>query len=134
MEQLNNYPGLFTRVKAAVVDNVLVFVLIMLASEVLSDFDSVATWVRILVFVFIFVLYEPLFISAFGMTIGHNLLKIKVQKDKPGGGNINIFLAIVRFLIKYALGWVSLLTIMGNEKRKAIHDLAINTIVVVSEK
>lgn len=132
MEPINQYPGLFTRVKAAVVDSILVFVLIMLASEVLADFEQVATWVRIVVFVFIFVLYEPLFISAFGMTIGHNLLKIKVQKDHPEGGNINIFLAIIRFVIKYMLGWISLTTIMSNEKRKALHDIATNTIVVNS--
>lgn len=134
MEQLNNYPGLFTRVKAAFIDSLLVVLLIMLASEVLSDINDVATWVRVVVFVFIFVLYEPLFISAFGMTIGHSLLKIKVEKDKSEGGNINIFWAVIRFLIKYALGWLSLLTIMGNEKRKAIHDLATNTIVVFLEK
>lgn len=130
MEQLNTFPGLFTRVKAAFVDSFLVFILIMLASEVLSDFEQVATWVRVLVFIFIFVLYEPLFISAFGMTIGHNLMKINVQKDRLEGGKINIILAILRFIIKYTLGWVSLVTIMGNEKRKAIHDMATNTIVI----
>lgn len=129
MEQINTYPGLFTRVKGAFVDSFLVFLFIMLASEILADFEQVATWVRVFIFIFIFVLYEPLFISAFGMTIGHNIMKIKVQKDHPDGGNINILVAILRFSIKYTLGWVSLLTIMGNEKRKAIHDTATNTIV-----
>lgn len=133
MEPINTFPGLFTRVKAAFVDSFLVFLLIMLASEVLSDFDYVATWVRVLIFIFIFVLYEPLFISAFGMTIGHNLMKIKVQKDRELGGNINILAAMLRFIIKYTLGWISLLTIMGNDKRKAIHDLATNTVVIFNK-
>ncbi len=132
MEPISTFPGLFTRVKAAVVDSFIVFLLIMLASEVLSDFEQVATWVRVLVFLFIFVLYEPLFISAFGMTIGHNLMKIKVQKDHPDAGKITILVAFLRYSIKLALGWISLLTIMGNDKRKAIHDLATNTIVVYS--
>ena len=130
MEPVKPLLGLFTRVKAAIVDSVIVIILMMLASEILLDFEPVATWVRVLVFMFIFVIYEPLFISAFGMTIGHSLMKIKVQRDHPEGGIINIFVAIARFLIKYPLGWISLLTVMGNDKRKAIHDLVIKTIVI----
>ena len=80
-------------------------------------------------FAFIFILYDPLMVSLFGSTIGHRMSNLKVQR-LDSGEKINLGLAIIRFLIKATLGWISFFTVSTNKNRQAIHDSIINSIVV----
>ena len=118
------------RVKAAVIDSFIIMLSLYLASELFSLFDIVSNSLKIIVTIFIFLLYDPLLVSLKGGTIGHIILKITVKKEDNISENISFFPAIFRFILKALLGWFSLISISGNEKKKAIHDYAVNSIVL----
>jgi len=127
----NSLPGVLDRVKAVVVDSVVIVLMMILAKYVFSYFENVSDSVRAAVFIFIFVLYDPLFTSLFGATIGHAANGICVKRENNHSKNLIFPLALLRFIAKYfVLGWVSLLTISMNEKRKAIHDHLVGSMVL----
>lgn len=123
------YARLSTRVKAAVLDGIVLMILIYSATEILNLFDTVSNYVRISIFIFIFLLYEPLLVSIFGATVGHFFSDIVVKKAKDEKKNISFPVAVIRFILKATLGWLSLLTINGSEKAQAIHDSVVNSVV-----
>ena len=65
-------------------------------------------------FLFIFLVYDPFFTSIFGGTVAHFINKIRVKREKAESKNILFPLALIRYVFKTLLGWVSLLTITGN--------------------
>ncbi|MFC5282794.1 RDD family protein [Pedobacter alpinus] len=124
------YPGVAKRVKALFTDMLLIILFMMLFTTLFAQFETVADEARIIAIVFIFLLYDPLFTSFTGATIGQRLFGLRVRDEQQPTKNINFFKALVRFLIKAFLGWISLLTVKGNEKRKAMHDMAVGSVVV----
>ena len=131
MEQ--NFPDVSERVKAAITDSAIIGLFMIGAVYIFSNFDSVPGFVRILTFIFIFVLYDPIFTSFLGGTIGHILIGIRVKRENDLNRNILFPLAIIRFLVKALLGIVSLLTVSAHDKKKAIHDILVGSIVVYDE-
>jgi uncharacterized RDD family membrane protein YckC len=129
----DNYPGVFDRIKAIMTDGIVVVVYMFVASYIFSLFESVPDNARIIAFVFIFLLYDPIFTSLFGGTIGHMMLGIRVKRESDEQKNILFHKAILRYLVKVLLGWVSLLTVSGNKKRKAIHDFLVGSVVVYAK-
>ncbi|MFD2970175.1 RDD family protein [Sphingobacterium bambusae] len=126
-----NYPGVFIRVKALVVDGFFLLVLMFILSSVFSAFQHVPDSVRLLSFVFVFFLYDPLFTSLFAGTVGHMAMGIRVKRE-DAERNINFPSAVVRFVIKAALGWISLITVSSSGM--AIHDRVIGSRVVNYKK
>lgn len=132
-ENKKEYPLVFDRVKASVMDAFIMITLIMAITSIFSEFETVHTSIKIVSFVFIFVLYEPFSVSFFGGTIGHNMMRICVKKDSDTTKNISFLLAIIRFFAKFCLGWISFLTIHSNNKRMAIHDMLVKSVVVYKD-
>ncbi|MFI1771506.1 RDD family protein [Thalassobellus citreus] len=130
----NNYARLSTRVKAAVIDSIVLITLMYSASEIFNAFETVSNGVRISVFIFIFLIYEPILVTLFGASVGHFFNDIVVKKEKDETKNINFPIAVIRFIIKALLGWLSLLTIHGDKKGQAIHDRFAKSIVKAYEK
>jgi uncharacterized RDD family membrane protein YckC len=125
-----NYPGVFDRVKAIVTDGIVLIAFMFITSYIFSLFINVPDSIRIIAFAFIFLLYDPLFTSLFGGTIGHMMNGIRVKRESDETKNILFLLAIPRYIVKASLGWISLLTVFGNKKRKAIHDYMAGSVVV----
>ena len=125
-----NYPGIFDRVKAIMADSLVIIVFMFVASYVFSLFESVPDYARIIAFVFIFLLYDPLLTSTFGGTFGHMIFGIRVKRESNEQKNIPFPLALLRYIVKALLGVISLLTVSGNEKNKAIHDYLVGSVVV----
>ena len=125
-----NYASLSDRIKAFTIDQILLIVTMFITSELLSNFENVPTSLRMLLFISFFFLYEPICISFFKGTIGQQYINIKVEKDNDQGTAVNFFLVIIRTLIKYSLGWISLLTISSSPKKQAIHDSIVKSIVL----
>ncbi len=123
------YPSLVTRIQSTFIDTILVIVLMLVFSNILDRFPNVPNWLRISLFTLIFVVYEPV-CTSFGATIGNYVKGIRVRKKKDLSKRINIFQAIVRYPIKFALGWVSFLTIHSNLQKRAIHDLAAGSVMI----
>ena len=131
-----SYAILPDRVKAAFIDSVVLVAAMYGVAELFTLFDDVPTIYRIVSFVFVFILYDPILTSIYGGTIGHSFSKILVKKEDDPSKNISFPLALIRFIVKLLLGWLSLLTVGANDQRKAIHDFAAKSIVIkeTSEK
>jgi len=127
------YGTLGFRVKAIVLDSVVLMILGVIIALTLNQFDNVPNTLRAALFVFVFCLYDPLFTSLFGGTLGHLTNGLRVRKDKNTNERIGFLPALVRFIIKVALGWISLLTVTGNEKNKSIHDSVVGSVVIKVE-
>ncbi|MEJ6792607.1 MAG: RDD family protein [Lacinutrix sp.] len=128
-----NHASVFKRVKAAIIDAILIMMIIYSVTLLLDGFETISGNTRGIVYTLIFLLYEPLFVSFFGASLGHIFCNLLVQKDSEKGENISLPIAIIRFLIESFLDWISLLTISGDIKKKAIHDLIANTVVIIVE-
>lgn len=130
----NNYASLPDRVQAAVIDSIVLIALVYGISEIFLLFNDVHQTIRIGAFVLVFILYDPILTSTFGGTIGHSKSGITVKREDNHERNIHFLSAIIRFVCKALLGWISLLTVTGNEKRKAIHDHLVESVVLKEEQ
>lgn len=126
----NQYAILPQRVKAAVIDSIVLIAAIYFISEIFVLFEEVPQYIRIGAFVLVFIVYDPFFTSTYGGTIGHSYSRISVKQENDIAKNISFFAALIRFILKATLGWISLLTISTNEKKKAIHDFAVSSVVL----
>ncbi|HUX53461.1 MAG TPA: RDD family protein [Williamwhitmania sp.] len=124
------FPGVSDRVKAVIADTVVLILLMVATAYLFSIFENVPDIVRIIAFLLIFVFYDPIMTSSFGGTIGHMLLGIRVKRTTDFSRNIPFPWAIVRFIFKASLGWISLLTVSSSTQRRAIHDLAVGSTVL----
>jgi len=77
-----NYGTLMDRVKSLTIDSVVIMGFGLIISLTLNKFENTPDYLRGLAFIFVFFLYDPLFISSFGGTIGHLLIGLRVKKDK----------------------------------------------------
>lgn len=124
------YVGVADRVKAVITDSVVMIGLIIALTYIFNSFDDVPEYAKMIAFSFVFILYDPLFTSFFGGTLGHLANGIRVRRSKNVNEKIMFHSAVIRFIFKALLGWLSLLTISGNEKKKAIHDIVVGSVVV----
>lgn len=125
-----SYPHVSDRAKAVVIDSIVIITELVLITYIFSLFENVPDVAKKIAFVFIFFLYDPIFTSFFGGTIGHMIMNIRVRRNRNEQKNILLPLAIIRFIVKAFLGWLSLLTVSSNEKRKAIHDMLVGSVVI----
>ncbi len=123
------YPLLGERVQSTFIDTVLLVILMFLFASILDRYENVPDWVRIALFVGLWVIYEPL-CTTLGATLGNSIIKIRVRQNGNQSKRINILQAIVRYLIKVLLGWLSFLTISSNKERRAIHDFAAGSVMI----
>lgn len=125
-----DYPGVSARVKAIVIDSILLIIMMLLVTSLFLQFENVSDQARIIALIFIFLLYDPLLTSFSGATLGHRIIGLRVRQAANETKNINFFLALIRFVMKATLGWISLLTVQGNQTRKAMHDYLVGSVVV----
>lgn len=123
------YPSLKERVKALFIDNFIIIILMFISSYIFSLFEHIPDNYRIYAFILI-IMYDPLFTSIFGSTIGQKMNGICVKRESDETKNIGLSIAIIRYFIKLILGWVSLLIVTSNFKHKAIHDMAVGSVVI----
>lgn len=128
-----NRPSLASRFQSTMIDNFLLFLLLFLLSNITQGYEEMPNWLKGLILLGPFVVYEPL-LTSLGGTIGNRMFGIGVRKHENEGGTINIFQAYIRFVVKVLLGWLSFLTIHSNPEKRAIHDLVSGSIMVKLEK
>jgi uncharacterized RDD family membrane protein YckC len=123
------YPLLIERIQSTLIDTVLIISLMFLLSNILDKFENPPDWIRMTLFLGIWVIYEPLCTSV-GFTLGNYIKGIRVRNAYNSEKKINLFRALFRYIIKILLGWISFLTISSNPKRQAIHDLAAGSVMI----
>lgn len=126
---IEKYPELSDRIQSTLIDIFFVVVLTFLVTIIIDKFDNVPNWVRAILFVALFIVYEPLCITL-GCTLGNYVKAIRVRKYTDTKQRINIFQAIARYPVKVFLGWISFLTIHSNPKRRAIHDIISGSVMI----
>ena len=126
------YAGVFDRVKAAMIDAVIIILLLLASTDLLSNFDNPPNYLKQLIFVFIFLLYEPIMVSTLGASVGHHFNNLRIQQE-ASSQKINLIVAILRFIIKMLLGWLSLLTVGSQKKKQALHDLIAKSVVIIDK-
>lgn len=124
------YVGVSDRVKAVVTDSIVMIILIIIITYVFASFDNIPNYSKMIAFAFIFGFYDPLFTTFFGGTIGHLTNGICVRREKNHNEKILFHSAIIRFIFKVFLGWLSLLTVSRNSKGQAIHDMIAGSVVL----
>lgn len=128
------YPLLAERFKAMLVDAFLILFAMVLVSLLFSVFENAPGFVRGAVFILLIFLYDPLFVSFGGGTIGHRAMGLKVKSHSDRNRNVFLPLAILRFIVRWFLGWISFVTMISDKEKRAIHDLLCNSIVLYREK
>ncbi len=123
------YPLLGDRVQSTFIDTLLIITLMFVFAGILDKFESVPDWVRIVLFIGLWVVYEPL-CTTLGFTVGNYIKNIRVRQVSDTAKRINIFQALIRYLLKVLLGWISFLTIHSNKERRAIHDFAVGSVMI----
>lgn len=124
-----SYPVLFLRIKAMMIDSVaytvLLFVMVLLAIDLEID-NSIIQTSFILAPV---MLFEPISVWITGGSIGHHLAGIRVI-NKNTGENLFVLNGIVRFVAKFLLGVLSLISMLVTKRHQTIHDFVSMSVVV----
>jgi len=130
----NEYPTLTERIKANITDYFMLCLMLMAVTPLVEAYPDLPYMVKISLFVFIFIGYDPLFTTLFGGTIGHFTNGIRVKRAYDTSRNIPFLNAVLRYVLKVFLGIFSLITMNSKTQYSAIHDLAADSIVVYKEK
>lgn len=125
------YPRLVRRYKALLIDGLLIFFILIIIMLIVQDSD-LRTPIMISSALIILLTYEPL-MTSYSKTIGQRLMRIKVGRYRDPDKKISLLNAYIRWFIKGLLGWVSFLTIHFNPERRAIHDLASDSVMTIEE-
>lgn len=123
------YPRLIKRVRAVLIDSVLVPVAVfstLILGETLGVSHPLGKVMLILAPIFIL---EPGLVAFTGGTVGHHLMKIRITRT-DGKRNINIVAATVRFVVKLLLGWLSFIFVLTTAKHQAAHDIVARSVVI----
>jgi uncharacterized RDD family membrane protein YckC len=120
------YPNALRRYLATLVDMAVMWAGIFLIArlQVATGSDALAYTLVAALLLF----YEPM-LTVYASTLGQVVMRFKVRT--PGDlRRIRLAQAYARFVVKYLLGVISFLTMPTRSDRRAIHDLAAETIVV----
>lgn len=77
-------------------------------------------------------LYEPVGVAFFGGTVGHRLLNLRVV-DERTLGNPTLAKAVLRLLVKVALGVLSFVSMSFTRKHQSLHDLLTGSTVRIRD-
>jgi uncharacterized RDD family membrane protein YckC len=123
------YPSLSDRVQSTFIDTILIIVLMFVFSSILEKYDNAPDWIRIVLFFGLWAIYEPL-CTSFGFTLGNYAKGIRARNISNPQKKLNILQSFLRYVLKVGLGWLSFVTIHFNPEKRAIHDLAVGSVML----
>lgn len=121
-----SFPPLWKRFGVTIIDLHFVFLIAYVITAILPSSLPDGTNVFIAALA---LLYDPI-CTAFACTFGAFLFKIRVRRFDDSDKKLNFFKAILRYITKLLLGWISFLTIHSNEHKRAIHDFVSDSVVI----
>jgi uncharacterized RDD family membrane protein YckC len=124
------YPRLVRRVRAHLIDEMVVLAVVAAWLALLPWMQGWSPAQRILVLIGLLLLAEPCLVSWTGGTIGHHVMRLRVR-DAHTERNLGLVRATLRALLRLMLGWLSLLFIVFTRRRQALHDVLLNSVVVI---
>ena len=126
-------PTLTDRVKATLVDLVLILFLMGFVSEIFGLFEHVPDGVRITAML-LMIFYDPLFTST-SCTLGQKIAGIRVRNFQRldvdnEEEKIGFLPAALRIGVKYILGGVTIISFFINKDKRMVQDFASGSIVI----
>ncbi len=122
-------PSLVRRYGATLIDAFFIMFLMILAGIAFQAVSEASATPRVVVFVLILFVYEPVLTSRL-CTIGQRLTGLRVRRYGNPGERIGVLAAYVRFAVKILLGAISFLTLGFTKEKRASHDLAAGSIML----
>jgi len=119
------YPSIPARIKAGEID-VLVLTAASFALVAAYLFVGYETPLIIVLLVAVIVLYEPLFVSYRGATVGHRLMGIKII-DATTKRRLSLPRSFIRSLLKVVLGVVAIAGAYIDKREQFLHDRIIGS-------
>ena len=128
-DRLVEYPTILRRYLSSFIDGCFIILSVILVPYVIGDEENTLSVRIIIAAIFLFV-YEPLYTSKF-CTLGQKITGIRIRKF----GNyqrLSFPIALLRVTIKGLLGFISLFAIIFSKDKRAIHDYASDSIVILN--
>jgi uncharacterized RDD family membrane protein YckC len=122
------YPGLLRRYFSTVIDGLFIIFMIILSGYIFDSKNHYLTNIRVGIILFMFFVYEP-YCTSFLCTLGQKITGIRVRKSYDYE-KINLIQAYIREIVKIFLGIISFFTIPFSKNKRAIHDMAVGSIVI----
>lgn len=123
------YPTLVKRVQSTFIDGMLAFLIFCILCLVANLIDENSAMLKITAFI-VAMSYEPIAIIN-SQTLGQRIAGISVLPIR-GNRRLSIKIAYLRSISKLTFEWISFIVMFSNEKRRAIHDFASSTVVVLT--
>ena len=127
------YPNLSDRVQSTFIDTIFILLAMFAIASILDKYENTPTWLKIVLFSLLFIIYEPL-CTTLGFTVGNFIKGIRVRQHSNTEKRINIFQAILRYILKVLLGWLSFITIHSSPEKRAIHDFVADSVMIKKYK
>lgn len=121
------------RIKAAIIDGVVLLTLMILSPLMISMLIGRDTGANAIAMYFPPLLLEPLLISFLGFTLGQYIFGIQVIRMDTGG-KCPLLVSFLRYFVKTILGSFSMVYMLFSKKHQAIHDHLAKTLVVLSRR
>lgn len=125
------YPTILRRYLATAIDGIFIVGVMILSSYALQSQNDIAVKVRIGIIVLMFFVYEP-FCTSMLCTLGQKLTGIRVRRIFTLR-RISVPAAYLRIIVKLFLGLISFFTIPFTEDKRAIHDFAVGSVVILKK-
>jgi len=122
------YPRLIKRVRAVLIDSVVVPLAAVASFAAGYGLGVTETWARALFVAIPILALEPGLVAWTRGTIGHHIVGIQVTKS-DGVSKLNFFVASIRTAVKFILGWFSFIFVLTTSRHQAIHDLVVASVV-----
>ncbi|SRR6266568_6485564 len=127
------YATLPRRIKASILDGVVLLALIILFPLIIGTLSGRDTWLNTIVMFTPPLLLEPFLITFLGFTLGQYIFGIQVVR-LDNGGKCPLVASFARYFTKTLLGSLSIVYMLFSKKHQAIHDHLAKTLVVLSHK
>lgn len=122
------YPVLLRRIQSSFIDGLIVLAGMVLVANVAEFAGENEMFIKMMG-LFMILSYEPIMICH-SSTIGQRMIGIRVKNHDLKQKNISILHAYVRFVVKITCGWLSYVTINFSPERRALHDVAANSVMI----
>ena len=110
------------------IDAVLLLTILIGTMLIMGENENRPTVILLMTIVLSF--YEPL-LSRYSATVGQRIMGIRVRNYNAPSQPVGFWQAYIRVWIKGILGWLSFLTVHHNRERRAIHDIAGSSVVIM---
>ncbi len=122
-------PTILRRYFSTFIDGWFIIAFLLFVPYVIGDGENTLS-IRIIIAVIMLFVYEPLFTSKL-CTLGQKITGIRIR-TVDNYQRLNYPITVLRSIIKWFLGFISLFSIIFSKDKRAIHDFASDSIVILN--